>query len=97
MIPVENLVNEYDRLTKSILEAMKKQSELVKQINSASKEQYDWISVKVASERLSVTPQYLYTRKDLEHKRIGSKIFLRWSQCSKINDNKLKLRLGEIF
>ena len=94
MIPVESLVNEYDKLTKTILTAMKKQSELVKQINSASKEQYDWISVKVASERLNVTPSYLYTRKDLEQKRIGSKIFLRWSQCSKINDKKL--RLGEV-
>lgn len=85
-MPVEALIEEYNKQKTVILSAMKKQTEIIEKISSADDEQFDWIPVKVAAERLSVSPQYLYTRRDLEQKRIGSKIYLRWSECKAIND-----------
>lgn len=84
--PVEQIIEEYNRQKDIILTAMKKQSELIEQIKDANKEQFDWISVKEASRRADLSISYLYTRKDLEQKKIGSKIYLRWSQINKLND-----------
>ena len=83
---IETIISEYEKQGQVIATALRKQGELVKAMKEAQSDDYDWISVKEASKRLDVTTAYLYGRKDLEQKHIGSRIFLRWSQCKAIDD-----------
>lgn len=86
METMESLVREFKKEREIIMKALSRQDEIIGQMMEADDETKDWVTVKKAAALLDVTPQYLYARKDLEQRHIGSKIYLRWSQCSAIDD-----------
>lgn len=63
-----------------------KRQEYLDELLKADDDAYDWIPVKAAAILRGVTPQAIYSRKDLEKKYFGSSISVRRSQVLAIDD-----------
>lgn len=92
-MPIEELINEYEKQEKIILSALKNQKEILAQIESSKDEEYDWISVKSAAQKLEISLPVLYNKinkGELSVKYIESKKYVKKSELFKINDKYSK-------
>ena len=88
-MPVEEIIKEYDKNEKEILALIGRQSALIEKIRNANKDEYEWISVKEASSMLGISKDVIYAKINtgkLNAKFIGTKRFVKKSECVKIND-----------
>lgn len=84
-IIIANIDNKLAEITKSVMEV----SQLERQLINLPKEDWDWVSVKRASEIADLSFTTLYAKinsHQLECRRVNSKRFVRLSQLEKIND-----------
>ena len=88
-MPVEMLIDEYEKQRKIIAEAQKKQDEIIEKIKS-SNEESDWVTVKAAAKIMCISEPYVYQLigngkiKNIRH--IGSKKLLNRKEIESIND-----------
>lgn len=88
-MPVEEIIRKIDEQRTVILKALNEQNELVGMLRSADAEEYDWISVRKASDILGVSANVIYNKINsgaLTVKHIESKKFVRKSEILEIDD-----------
>lgn len=88
-MPIETLIDDYNKEKQVIIGAMKRQSEIIEKIKSAGTEDYDWISVKEAAQLVHMSEPKIYARANsgkLSTKYWDSKMFVRKSEVMAVND-----------
>ena len=84
-IIIAHIDNKLAEISKSVLEV----SQLERQLVNLPKEDWDWVSVKRASEIAELSFTTIYAKINshlLDCRRVNSKIFVRLSQLEKIDD-----------
>ena len=86
---IENIITEIEKNQKAIMEASRNISGLVKQLRLVPFADYDFIPVKIASEKIGVSNCWIYNKINngqLKAIRKGSKIMVSAKEVMAIND-----------
>ena len=88
-MPFEQIIAEIKAQEVIINNAQKVKADLIDRLQNADAENYDWVSVKKASEILDVSLGMIYKKIEagkLEVKLIGSKKFVKKSAIMELNE-----------
>ena len=88
-MPVEEIIKELKKQDRIIDEAQKQKKELYAQLESAGKEDYDWISVQAAAKLIDVSVYTIYNKINsgtLKTKHINSAIRVSKKEILQIDD-----------
>ena len=88
-MPVEEIIKELKKQDRIIDEAQKTKKELYQKLESAGKEDYDWISVQAAAKLIDVSVYTIYNkinRGALKTKHINSAIRVSKKEILQIDD-----------
>lgn len=88
-MPVEEIIKELKKQDRIIDEAQKTKKELYQKLESAGKEDYDWISVQAAAKLIDVSVYTIYNKINsgtLKTKHINSAIRVSKKEILQIDD-----------
>ena len=88
-MPAETIIAELESKIDAMAQTYTEIGELVTALKDAGKEEWDWISVKKASELLDVSVNAIYAKINsgkLTTRHVGAKTFVKQSEVMAIND-----------